>query len=29
MLFAVMSVSPVLQNFYDSLNEQQRVPGAR
>jgi hypothetical protein len=29
MLFAVMSMSPVLQNFYDSLNEQQRVPGAR
>ena len=29
MLFAVMSMSPVLQNFYDSLNEQRRVPGAR
>jgi hypothetical protein len=29
MLFVVMSMSPVLQNFYDSLNEQQKVPGAR
>jgi hypothetical protein len=25
MLFAVMSMSPVLQDFYDSLNEQQRT----
>ena len=29
MLFAVMSMSPVLQDFYDSLNEQQKVPSAR
>jgi hypothetical protein len=25
MLFAVMSMSPVLQGFYDSLNEQQKT----
>jgi hypothetical protein len=25
MLFAVMSMSPVLQDFYDSLNEQQKT----
>jgi LTXXQ motif family protein len=29
MLFAVMSMSPVLQDFYESLNEQQKVPSAQ